>query len=314
MNNDMLGIGLCCCFLLVFEASASSIRMILSPILNVSIDHFISDLSHTVTAVQQRSDYRSYSWIHKSYLLTDLSNIPSHRAPRGIQRQPIKICSYNITAAISITLKSIRLKSPNFALSVAYSHDGDPSAVIESIRANQWLTGTQTMHIIHAILPRMGVLEVSLENAARFLYEYKGNCTRIKKKKASISLIELRCIRGKNTDWYADFGYFNGKRAAITWRMRALFNHPVYDTKGNLRNVTLGPFLYDLWNRSDKTEFHEEYRKVQGEFYSLLDMRAKGKWKKTFLQNDTLPNTSAFRFEFVPRKQSVHRRSVRKNI
>ena len=91
----------------------------------------------------------------------------------------------------------------------------------------------------------------------------------------------------------------NCKLGALAWKMQAIYNYPVYDDKGNLRNVCLGPYLHCQWNRSDKWAFHEEYRKVWSEFKCLLDMRDEGKWRRTFAENEKRLNISAFQIEFA---------------
>ena len=156
--------------------------VVLQPALNVSIDQFIDDLHRAVTEIQQKSEYTSYLWLRKSYLLTD-----------SLSCQPIKMHNLNVTAAISNQWRRITLKSLNFLLSVLYFQNTEASAAVQWIRATNYWTGTQTMHIVHAILPRMGVWDVSLENVARFSYEYQGEYETTMK--ATISLIELRCIR-----------------------------------------------------------------------------------------------------------------------
>ena len=277
---------LCWCLSLLLRASRSLLE--LPPDWNVSVDYFINDLND----IQQRNEYVSHLrgvHIRKSYLLKDLLNIQS--SGRYVN-QSIKISNLSITAAISIHFKrvtsshyihwrQITLTTSTFSVSILYSQNTEPSAVVEWIRANKQWTGTQTMHIVHHILPRLGVWDASLRNKARFAYEYRDHYG--KRMNAIIALIELRCIRGKTTDWYAEFGYFNHENASIARRMRDIHNYPVHDKKGNLRGVTLGPYLHDLWNKSDKTEFHNKYKIVEDQFECLLDLRDEGKWTRTFI-------------------------------
>lgn len=191
--------SLFCCLLLVVVTFASSIKPF--PTVNVLLDHFIHDLTNTVTVIQQSSHYLSYLWVRKSYAVFDVLNIPSTGR--------LKICNFNLTAEISMHYKRIGLRSasPNLAVSVLYYRE-EPSAIIRSIHATDYWTGTEIMHIVHDILQRLEVREVGLDNVARLWYEYEGTEGIIRK--AFISLIELRCIRGKIIDWYAEFGNFNG--------------------------------------------------------------------------------------------------------
>ena len=285
-NTFNLSMDLCGCLLFVVGIIGASFQLPSS--FNMPIDHFINDLNDAVTTIYRKRECQSYLWIRKSCLLTDSLQIPLSN--QSIGRQSIKICNYNVTAAISLYNKRIWLKSPNFALSVLYFQNTEASAVVQWIRATKYLSGTQTMHIVHDILPRLGVWDVSLENCARLSYKYQDDEGKIMK--TSISLIKLRCIRGKTTDWYGEFGYFNCNRDSIACRMHAIYHYLVHDTMGNLRGVTLGPFLSDLWNMSDKTEFHEEYRKVSGVFRCLVALRDEGKWRRTFKKNQFRINCS----------------------
>ena len=205
----------------------------------------------------------------------------------------ISIHFRRITSFHHINYGQIALRSSIFWVSILYFQDTEASAVVEWIRGTTQWTGTQIMHIVHHILPRLGVGDASVQNKARFAYEYRGCGGNTLK--THISLIELRCIRGRTTDWYAEFGYFNGRTSCIALRMQAIYNNPVQDKKGNLRiNATLGPYLLDLWMRSDKTEFHKAYLRVLGEFECLVALRDDGKWTRTFIRNEHRFNCPVF--------------------
>lgn len=280
----------CCCLLYLLVTQTLTASVDLPPNFNASINQFITDL----TAIQKNRNYLRYSWIRKTYILFDSFHTPS--TYRNVVRQPIKIFNFNLTAAISNHYRRLYLNSPspNLVVSVLYYRNTEPSALIRSIRATEHWTGSQTMHIVHEIIQRLGVWDVSLVNAARFWYDIEDDEGEIHK--AFIPLIELRCIRGMTTDWYSEFGYFNCVNDSIACQMQALYNLPVYDHRGCIRDMTLGPFLYNLWNRSDKNKFHKEYRKVSEKFKCLKILRDEGRWRRTFNQNEKryMTNNSIF--------------------
>ena len=84
-------------------------------------------------------------------------------------------------------------------------------------------------------------------------------------------MMDLRCIRGKHSDWYSEFGYFNQNKAQIAAEM-ARINAIPYG------NSSLGPWLYSLWNKSDKTDFHRAYQYNLWRFFPLTMLKDSDQW------------------------------------
>ena len=87
-----------------------------------------------------------------------------------------------------------------------------PHATITSIKSDSSLSGTEVMLLIHYILEGIGVKTCSLKNRARFAYRHYLHRHLSTVILNSMPLINLRCICGKTTDWYSNFGYDNGIR------------------------------------------------------------------------------------------------------
>ena len=129
------------------------------------------------------------------------------------------------------------------------------------IRAtNQMFSGTVIMMLVQHLLIEIGVRTCSLINCAKVRYEG-----------GSVPLIYLRCIRGKTTDWYSDFGYFNGQKAQIATEMRRIHDSPY-------RNTSFGPWLLALWNQANKTDFDSALKKNDWRFLHLRELRDSGYW------------------------------------
>ena len=166
----------------------------------------------------------------------------------------------------------------NFDVSLNYYCNQSARAHILSMRRSHLMSGTQTMRLINYIVPRMGVPSATLVNEANLLYLYRDHQQRI-------PLIELRCMRGKHSDWYSDFGYFNANRESIAQVMQAIHCTEVHiDDFGG--TVCLGPYLHSLWI-TDSTEFHEFYIRFQDAFDPLLRLR-KGTWNRQFACNQSV--------------------------
>ena len=180
-------------------------------------------------------------------------------------------------------LKYITIRSShgmnNVLFNIHYFTNGtrDLHATIAHIEASakQRLTGTETVLLIHYILNATRVQTASLQNQARIEYVHL-NATR------SVPLIDLRCIRGKTSDWYSDFGYFNNNKQRIALNMKIIHNTQISE---NGSNVSLGPLLKELWDQQDRSRFHAMYRKYSSHFFSLMYLRISSKWTKVFVPN-----------------------------
>ena len=148
-------------------------------------------------------------------------------------------------------------------------------AEILSMHRSEMLTGTESMLLIEHILSRMSIQRTSLVNKARITHFFGGH-------QLSISLIELRCISGKTTDWYSDFGFFNEYKDEIAMNMKEIHDSmvPILDNNGSESLCSLGPALHTLWMKPDKMEFYKLYSPHRTKFYPLLKLR-NGKWTKS---------------------------------
>lgn len=164
-----------------------------------------------------------------------------------------------------------------FSVDVNYSYDGTPGldAYICNVNsANQTLSGTEIMLLVHHILAGIGVKSCSLQNCANIRYKYYSGsyATALN---AFIPTIDLRCIRGKRSDWYAEFGYSNANKDQIATEMTRI--HDIVDfSKDEFIHANLslfGPWLCALWNKSDKTDFHMAYQNNLWRFSYLKHLR-----------------------------------------
>ena len=167
-----------------------------------------------------------------------------------------------------------------FYVAMHYFHDRDPDVVayimgINSAETRSTLTGTQLMALIHHILSELGIRRCSLQNCAKCWYRYDSPSTG-KESSASIPLIYLRCIRGETSDWYSEFGYFNKNQQRIAQEMARIHAIPY-------GNSSFGHWLYALWTKQNKNDFHIAYQDNLWRFSSLVKLRDTSKWI-SFLQ------------------------------
>lgn len=172
-------------------------------------------------------------------------------------------------------------KLDSFCLAVHYppNRTGDPDAFILDLNAIPSMSGTDALLLVLYILRRIGARSCSLQNFAKLPYEYRAesNCTITG---SYIQLIHLRCIKGKNSDWYSDFGFFNGQQAQIAREMERIHDSPA---PCNYHGIpSLGPLLYSLWNQSDKAEFHTTYQSCKSRFHTLTQLRDHCAWTAEF--------------------------------
>ena len=228
----------------------------------------------------------------------DPSTYPDSSSFNTLAESCCKCTSYNLTGTLVMQQRRIQLigftirvkivfdcmqlfgfdgfepDSATFFFTVQYVNNEvpDPKAFIHDIKAastNQRLSGTEIMLLIHYILTGIGVKRCSLHNAAKLRYdsiEFGGNPER-----KFIPLICLRCIRGKTSDWYSNFGYFNKNNAEIAIEMSRIYKSP-------FRNSTFGPWLYALWNKSDLTDFHMAFKINLWRFTWLQKLSFSSEW------------------------------------
>lgn len=142
------------------------------------------------------------------------------------------------------------------------------NACINSMISKPDMSGTEVMLLVHQILRGIGIKTCGLRNCAKLHYEYHWNGATLT---SSIPLIDLRSIRGKNSDWYSDFGYVNIFHERIAREMNKIHDAPH-------GNSSVGPALYALWNRSNKTQFHIAYQAELSCFITLKRLRDVSLW------------------------------------
>lgn len=247
------------------------------PCVQTSIRGFTARASEVVTSTMRYQDSdQIYAW--KRFLIDDAV---------VLNGRDIKLRNYLITLQLTAVFSKRQfladIRSDNFQVTLNYAPTGASApeerthAYISHMQRSEMLTGTDTMLLLEHILFLMGVHSVSLFNMARVKYLYLGYFQ-------FISTMELRCMRGDTTDWYSNFGYFNQHRHEIEVRMRIVHNFPLHRTANE--TVRLGPFLWNMWMSSDKTEFHEYYSFCYHRFEGLLNLRA-GEWKKDLNTTET---------------------------
>ena len=139
-------------------------------------------------------------------------------------------------------------------------------AFIFNINTADTMSGTECMLLINHILRQIGANTCTLQNISKYRYD------RISLR--YIPLISLRCIHGRTSDWYSNFGYFNQNHAAISREMKRVHESPYH-------NTTLGEYLLNLWNRENKTAFHHAYQQNTDAFSTLISLRDPS-WIKAF--------------------------------
>ena len=201
----------------------------------------------------------------KEYSITDtmvLDNTSIHLIDFEIQ---IRICSHQF----------IKISSLNFDL---LSNCNTQHTSIMHIKSTPSLSGKKIMLIIHHVLSRLDMTLVTLINTAYIPYSCRGI-------EYDAHLIVLRCIRGKPSDWYSEFGYFNENRVEIEAKIAMIQRkHTNALIDGAEQNVSLCRFLQTLWNLADKNQFHREFSKFTTIFEPLLELR-KGQWRKVLTPN-----------------------------
>lgn len=243
-----------------------------------TIDGFITHVVHAL-------DYALRSRIprcrlYDKYSITDSKLIgnTSIRLFRHLIKVRIDITPFKVRGTIEscISFPTYRKYSPdNFELSLDFlsGHASIYNTQFDPDLSDSVLTPKQTMVFIDYILSRMGMLEISIFNTARQYYVHRGDVK-------WITTIELRCISGKTTDWFSDFGYFNNHRDEIADEMKRIHNFQIkcgpYYAR---RNVSLGPLLLGFWIGAGCTEFHDVYVRFSRLFEKLVALR-RGKWIK----------------------------------
>ena len=161
-------------------------------------------------------------------------------------------------------------------VNVPRNRSEDYHAFIDDINTAETLSGKQCMLLINHIMKGIGVKTCSLENVSRFYYEYQLDAS-VPLGRASVPLITLRCIRGKTTDWYSEFGYFNENKRRIAREMERIHDMPLVNS-----SQSLGSLLLSLWNQTDKTDFYKAYRRHLWRFFHLKMLRDNSTWTCQF--------------------------------
>ena len=237
----------------------------------VTLDDFISQ-TRTILQSLNPVIYPNKEWpqyVCESYNLTDTLVVQQRNV------ECIRLIGFRIRRKILLGdmqifgYEGFDLENANFFFSVQYvtKVTADLKAFIHDIRAgatNQTLSGTEIMVLVHYILIGIGVKRCSLHNAAKIRYNFRGQ-------RKCIPLICLRCIRGRTSDWYSDFGYSNKNRAEIATEMSKIYKSPY-------RNSTFGPWLHALWKKSDITDFHVAYQNNPWRFTYLHQLSFSNEW------------------------------------
>ena len=276
---------ICCLMLLIaiFTVNASSGNAIEQFIAgsfveiskNNSIDHFISQTRDSLKEMCRNITTGRPKYIERRYNLTDTLNVQY----RTIKLEQFRIRTSTNMEVVADSHRSYMFISccdeiPGFFLAIHHDKHRAPSinACINAMVSKPTMSGTDTMFLIHHILSEIGVESCSLRNCAKLHYKYVANPNiTLIMHRMSVPLIVVRCIRGQTSDWYSDFGYFNQQRQAIASEMRRIHDSPC-------GNVSFGPWLLTLWDKSDKTGFHHAYQNNLMEFGRLLQLRDSSKW------------------------------------
>lgn len=237
----------------------------------MTLDDFVSHTGATLQSLNSNIDPDSKwpEYLVESYNLTGTV---------VVQQRQILLTGFHIKTKIIIDCMQIflfdKFGGALFFFVVQYTTTIPPNlkAFLHDIRCgatdNERLSGTEVMLIVHRIMIGIGVKRCSLHNAAKVRYDFWGQ-------RQFIPLIYLRCLRGKTSDWYSDFGYFNDNRAEIAMEMARIHNAPYQDS-------TFGPWLYALWNQSDITDFQIAYQQNVWRFSWLQKLTLSSDWAVFF--------------------------------
>ena len=249
-----------------------------------TLDGFIAETQNTLDLMIETYG-KSWSKVPvKLYNLTDVVSVEHRSMHSNESSQFIDLNGFciltrcrndyiQIASCEGINGLFVAVHYPRHPLHHLNAHIVDLNAVLVPA-----MTGTEVLLLIHHILSRLGVKWSSLLNCAKLYYQYQStpNSTAIT---TSIPLIHLRCIRGKISDWYSEFGYFNQNKDQIANEMHNIYHTEIKDSSHS--NRTLGPWLFALWNKSDKTDFHRAYQYYLWRYQILTELR-KGKWVSYF--------------------------------
>ena len=252
--------------ILLSVASLTSVESTWRTSIATNLTGFISetrDKLHNLSRIEWSvTKYPNYEL--QRYNVTDTLIVPQ----RAIQLSNfcIKTRILGITYLLIVATEFGRLDGASFLVRIYYATKEIPyfTAYVCDIRAtnatNQIHSGTDMMFIMHHLLIGIEVRECSLMNSAQIRYGCK-----------SVPLIYLRCLKGRTTDWYSDFGYFNKNRAQIETEMRKIHD-------SSYRNTSFGPYLLALWNQENKEEFDTALKKNSWRFLRLKEFRDSEYW------------------------------------
>lgn len=245
-----------------------------------SLDQFIAETRDLLNEIC-KNDRKSPKHVVQLYNLTDTLNIRDRTIKltkfRILSSANMKVVDDSKPSFISLSCQD---KIPSFDLDIYQHKDRTPSsnAYLDFMVSKPGMSGTDTMLLIHYMLSEIGVESCNLRNCAKLRYNYvlrdndmlNANVTAIRYQE-SVPLIVLRCIKGKKSDWYSEFGYFNQRRARISFEMAR-----IHDIRHG--NQTFGPWLRALWNKPDKIDFRNAYQRYYTRFAFLMQLRDSSKW------------------------------------
>lgn len=276
---------LLCLNMLVYNVS--SVKFTLPR--DTTLDRFIAETRRTLYILQRNINGRQSQFSSKRYNIVDTLSA---------KQQQINLIGLCIKTSNLIHYLEIVACDPTtiFSVSVHYANDHGPipHAFISDIDAaagtNHKLSGTEIMLLLRHILVGIGVKSCGLQNSASIRYDYHSdrNSTTFT---GFIPLIYLRCIKGKTSDWYSDFGFYNANKDRITAEMLQIYGATDYIQNNSSthsvstgKNMTFGSWLYALWNRPNKREFHVAYQDNLWRFKRLKWLRDvwQGKWTAHF--------------------------------
>lgn len=242
-----------------------------------TLNGFIDETRDTLRLLQQENlnnNLKPRRFPSRLYNLTDAVHV---------QQRSINLIGFSVDCTVLPLSKrymqiraGIGLDTFIVAINLPRNETATFPSFLRKVQAESFMTGTEAMLLIHHILSRLGIKRCYLTNGAKFRYEYRAKPGEVAQEQF-IPLISLRCIEGRVSDWYEEFGYSNGNKEQIAREMQRVHNSSI-QTNDSVRS--LGPWLQSLWDKSDKNDFHRAYKdsKVIVRFTRLLGLRDNMLW------------------------------------
>ena len=230
---------------------------------------FINETRTTLESLSPDFEKECTKFITKRYEITDTLTTP---------QRTVHLSGFCIRTRTLLEYMQIYAcyQTETLSLAVYYSRNETVglTALLLHVNAeldNPKMSGTEIMLLVQHILHGLGVKSCKLRNSAVIRYHLEA---RSSVRSASIPVIFLRCIRGKTSDWYAEFGYSNGRQSEIEQEMVRIHDTPVTP----YHKTAFSPWLYALWNRNDKSAFHIAYQENMWRFSWLYQLRDISTW------------------------------------